>query len=186
MFNVVNSLELNDLSIKDELKKVQDQNLKDIKDWSKNPNNFNTNEFIVNGMSIESQKMLNTGPESDIKLKTSGKGKSLSKRSIKSNSTNSTANNFYINNNFFANDGTVHELLAPKESNTKLLDPIKEHQTPFPNLEEQQKILSDLLKNVSKLNEAGSHSKITRIMNFVIVIIAVVLLLATIYIQSNQ
>jgi len=104
---------------------------------------------------------------------------------LTSNNTNNTAittNNYYINNNFYGSfpEG---EKLGEK---AKRFTNIKEHQTHFPSQEVQQKMLSDLLQNVTKLNEARGSLKVTRIMNFVIIIVALFLVLFTVFIQTKD
>jgi hypothetical protein len=98
------------------------------------------------------------------------------------NNTAITTNNYYINNNFYGSfpDGEKLGEKAKKFTN------LKEHQTHFPSQEVQQKMLSDLLQNVTKLNEAGGSLKVTRIMNFVIIIVALFLVLFTVFIQTKD
>ena len=96
-----------------------------------------------------------------------------------------TTNNYYINNNYYASDDILKGIFpkGEKKGKNKKFGDIKEHQTHFPSQEAQQKMLSDILKNVTKLNESRGSLKITRIMNFVIIIVALLLILITLFLH---
>lgn len=137
--------------------------------------------------------MLQT-PKTDHKIKKESSPKESTSSSFlgnnpsflsSNNNTNNTAittNNYYINNNFYGSFPEGEKLGEKAKKFTNL----KEHQTHFPSQEVQQKMLSDLLQNVTTLNEAKGSLKVTRIMNFVIIIVALLLVLFTFFIQTKD
>lgn len=154
--------------------------------------------FLVLFLGEKSRNMIWT-PGTDQKIKkekpTKGAtvtGEKLSKDSAAAFVTSNTAittNNYYINNNYYASDDILKGIFPKGEKKGKgkgkgtNFGDIKEHQTKFPSQEAQQKILSDILKNVTKLNESRGSLKVTRIMNFVIIIVALLLVLITLFLH---
>jgi len=143
-----------------------------------------TNLFMLLG---EKSRNMNwtTGPDDKIKKEKPSISKDAS---FATSNTAITTNNYYINNNYYtsASDDILKGIFPKGEKpgkKGKKGNNIKEHQTHFPSQEDQQKMLSDILKNVTKLNEARGSLKVTRIMNFVIIIVALLLVLITIFLQ---
>ena len=101
-------------------------------------------------------------------------------------SANVTTNNYFINNNYYSTPEGLDHILADPVSKAKLLESLKEQHGELSKSAENNKLLNDLLENVSKLNETDSNSKVTRIMNLVIVAIAIGLFLVTLYMQATK
>ncbi len=72
------------------------------------------------------------------------------------------------------------------DTKSKLIDSLRDHHERISKNPESQKIFNELLENASKMNESESSSKVGKVMNIVIVLVAIVLFFATIYIQSGK
>jgi len=144
-----------------------------------------TNLFMLLG---EKSRNMNWTTGTDDKFKKERPTIENEKSSFMTSNTAITTNNYYINNNYYtsASDDILKGIFPKGEKagkKGKKGNNIKEHQTHFPSQEDQQKMLSDILKNVTKLNEARGSLKVTRVMNFVIIIVALLLVLITIFLQ---
>lgn len=94
------------------------------------------------------------------------------------------SHNFYIKNNFYE-DFELDDIISYGKNKKSSLNARDQNSFSFKE-KDQEKILRGLIKNVEKLNESKGKRKITNYMNFLILIIAVILLSFTIYIQSNN
>eukprot|EP01016_Furgasonia_blochmanni_P044180 TRINITY_DN610_c0_g1_i1.p1 TRINITY_DN610_c0_g1~~TRINITY_DN610_c0_g1_i1.p1 ORF type:complete len:449 (+),score=109.87 TRINITY_DN610_c0_g1_i1:2-1348(+) len=197
-------INLHDPSIKNELLKIQNQNIQDIRSWLENM----TGKKVGPG-SVPSKESKSAAASNKASANTSSQTKD--KGGAKNSGNNSgfrdseisrVGNNFYINNNYYngsvsaqtnivSNFTTNNVVVGSDPSNKKNNEERKGSEV---NKDasaaaqyEHSKLIRDILSNMSKMNEQEkSHHTLTRIMNLVIVIISILLFLFTIMLHSQS
>lgn len=101
--------------------------------------------------------------------------------------TSKTTNNYFINNNYFSETDSLYDEFSRLTERIQAVDNLKNQKkkSGAPNIPDQ-KLLNDLKKDFSKINGAEKRAKVARIMNIVIVVVAITLLVTTVVLQSRH
>jgi len=151
-------LDLHDPSIKTELKKIQAQNLKYIRDW-------------IDAMNGNSPSSLSTNQES------SNSSQPTNDTAGSANVVSSGGNNYFINNNYYSstvnnnssyvsnyltnNIFSTHDLTHSSRCKPNVPDNCREERTMSkPESVDSSKLITDIIKNITKYNEEEKNSLI--------------------------
>eukprot|EP01017_Pseudomicrothorax_dubius_P008694 TRINITY_DN1286_c0_g2_i3.p2 TRINITY_DN1286_c0_g2~~TRINITY_DN1286_c0_g2_i3.p2 ORF type:complete len:232 (+),score=68.34 TRINITY_DN1286_c0_g2_i3:1110-1805(+) len=166
-------IDLNDPSIKDELFRIQSQNLKDIKKWIES----NKEKLALSFGGADP----NAGSKKQAKKK---KKKWKGQRGETEEPEEKTGTNFYFNTNYI--NATVSQStniisnygVDPNAGQTSMTERKRDVDA---------KLISDLFKDLNSSNERDkNYNKITCITNLVIIILSVGLFVYTIILQSGH